>query len=203
MNEDWDSPAPEFAILLVCTGNICRSPLAERLLQDGLDSTAPGRFRVSSAGTRGWEGELVTEQIRRIAEDRGVSIADFRSTGLSPRDIERADLVLTMERNHRSEVVRMVPEALRRTFTLREFVRILPEIPQEERAQPDQRWHSLVAIAPRYRRPAPDPTRADDVIDPFGGTNAVYDRMLKQMAPAIDSLIAWESRFAFRPDSAT
>lgn len=195
MNGKWNVTDPEFRILLVCTGNICRSPLAEYLLRAGLDELAPGQFRITSAGTESWEGGPVTAQIRRIAEQRGISLVDFTSTRLRSEHIVEADLVLTMERSHRSTVVQMVPAALRRTFTLREFARILPLVPPEGRTQPAQRWHSLAALTQRYRRPAPDSQTSDDVIDPYDRSDAVYEEMVAQMVPAVDSLIDWERRF--------
>ncbi|GAA1861754.1 low molecular weight phosphatase family protein [Brevibacterium marinum] len=196
MSGRWDVTDPEFRILLVCTGNICRSPLAEYLLRDGLDEVAPGQFRVTSAGTGAWDGGPAAVQVRRFAEQRDVSLSDFASTRLGPEHIEDADLVLTMERSHRSAVVQLAPAALRRTFTLREFARILPLVPPESRTQPAQRWHSLAALTQRYRRPAPDSQTADDVIDPYGRSDAVYTEMFDQMVPALDSLISWERRFS-------
>ncbi|MDN5773004.1 MAG: low molecular weight phosphatase family protein [Brevibacterium aurantiacum] len=197
MSGRWDVTDPQFRILLVCTGNICRSPLAEYLLRAGLDELAPEQFRISSAGTQSWEGGPVTGQIRKIAEERGLSISDFTSTRLQPQHIEDADLVLTMDRSHRSDVVQMVPASLRRTFTLREFARILPSVPPERQTQPAQRWHSLAVLSQRYRRPVRDLAAAvsDDVVDPFDRSDAVYDEMIEQMVPAIDSLIVWERRF--------
>lgn len=197
MSGRWDVTDPQFRILLVCTGNICRSPLAEHLLRAGLDELAPEQFQISSAGTQSWEGGPVTGQIRKIAEERGLSISDFTSTRLQPQHIEDADLVLTMDRSHRSDVVQMVPTSLRRTFTLREFARILPSVPPEGQTQPAQRWHSLAVLAQRYRRPVRDPAAAvsDDVVDPFDRSDAVYDAMIEQMVPAINSLIVWERRF--------
>jgi protein-tyrosine phosphatase len=111
-----------FDILVVCTGNICRSPLAERLLAARLEGN--GDFRVSSAGIHGldqWEmDESAAAELRRLGGDA----TGFTSRRLREVDAANADLVLTADRDHRSAVLALAPEALRRTFTLREFAHL-------------------------------------------------------------------------------
>ena len=114
----------ELEILFVCVGNVCRSPLAERVLElrlrellgDG--ATAIG---VSSAGVLALVGnpmdELAAEQLRRLGGDS----RDFVSTQWDSTMSERADLVLTATRELRSRVLEETPRALRRTFTIPEF----------------------------------------------------------------------------------
>lgn len=189
---EWDVDDGVFVILVVCTGNVCRSPLAERALQAGFDDLAPGRFRISSAGTSGLSGDSVTEEITRLAAPAGIDFDGFRARRLVPGHVDDADLVLTMARDHRSAVVVMVPSALRRTFTLREFARILPLVPAESESDPVDRWRSLAALAQRYRHPGPGNGVGDDVVDPYGRSDGFHQRMYSQMMPAIRLLLDWE-----------
>ncbi len=191
MSAEWDLMDTAFTVLVVCTGNICRSPLAERLLQSGFDEFAPGEFSISSAGTRGLTGRGVEPKIAEIAARHGLSMSGFDAKELTPELIKQAHLILTMEREHRSRIVQLVPAALRRTFTLRELARILPHVPAETAAQPAQRWHSLVALAQRYRRQPEEPS-FDDVVDPYGCSDRVYEEMAAQLIPAVKVLIDWE-----------
>ncbi len=194
MSADWELLQPDFRILVVCTANICRSPLAERLLQASFDDLAPGQFAVGSAGTSGLDGWDPDPHIQMLAAEHSVSLAGFSSRQVEPDMVNEADLVLTMAREHRRYIVELVPTAVRRTFTLREFARLLPFIPPEETALPAQRWHSLAALAQRYRRAAPGEQTADDVVDPYRCSDAVYQNMLEQLLPAAEALSVWERR---------
>ena len=194
MTGRWEIDVAPFRILAVCTGNICRSPLVEQILQRGLDQIAPMQFAVSSAGTNAMADDTVPPEIARIADRHGFTLEGFRAERLDPRHIRDADLVLTMERAQRSMVVQMAPGALRRTFTLREFARILPLVPPEDSSSPIERWQSVAALAQRYRRRAPGDGGDDDVVDPIGRSEAVHQTMLDEMLPAITTLIEWERR---------
>ena len=194
MTGRWEIDDRTFRILVVCTGNICRSPLAEKFLQVGFDAMAPAQFEISSAGTSGLTGDEVTPQIARIANPHGITFDGFRARRLENEHIRAADLVLTMERAHRATVVQMLPAALRHTFTLREFARILPLVPPENDSPPVDRWNSLAALAQRYRRPALDDGVSDDVVDPIGGSESIHQTMFDEMMPAISTLLEWERR---------
>jgi protein-tyrosine phosphatase len=114
------------SILVVCTGNICRSPIAEGLLREAL-SARFGRAAatVSSAGTAGWEGSEAQPESIEAAAERGVDLRWHRARLLTPAQIDGADLVLGMAAEHRDMVAAKVPRAGSRSFTLKEFVRLL------------------------------------------------------------------------------
>lgn len=194
MTARWEIDDRTFRILVVCTGNICRSPLTEKFLQCGFDAMAPAQFEVSSAGTSGLTGDNVTPQISRIAAPHGITFDGFRARRLEIEHISVADLVLTMERAHRATVVQMLPSALRHTFTLREFARVLPLVPAENSSSPIERWRSLAALAQRYRRPVLGDGASDDVVDPIGRSEAIHQTMFDEMMPAISTLLEWERR---------
>ncbi len=114
------------SILVVCTGNICRSPIAEGFLRrDLLRRLGLEAPEVSSAGTVAWEGAEASEGSIKAAWERGTDIAAHRARRLTADLVRRADLVLCMAAEHRSAVSALLPEAAPRTFTLKELVRLL------------------------------------------------------------------------------
>lgn len=119
------------SILVVCTGNVCRSPIAEGFLRDAVwrrfGDEAP---HLSSAGTAGWEGRpAMPESIQAAAEERGVDISRHVGRRLRLEHVQEADLILCMAGEHREQVDAEAPEAAPRTFTLKELVRLLEELP--------------------------------------------------------------------------
>jgi protein-tyrosine phosphatase len=120
-----------FAILHVCVGNICRSVLAEHLTT--LEATR--RFgpetqavKVSSAGTRAHPGVPMHPHAAAALRARGAR-TDHAARRLTPAVIAAADLVLTATTTERDDVLTMLPTALDRTFTLREFGRLAAHLP--------------------------------------------------------------------------
>jgi protein-tyrosine phosphatase len=90
---------PIYRVLLVCTGNTCRSPMAVGILRRELGPDAE-RVQVESAGTSAWEGQSPTEQSREVAAREGVDIHDIRSRRLTPALVRDSDLILVMEPAH-------------------------------------------------------------------------------------------------------
>lgn len=192
VNGDWAVMPAGFRILVVGLGNICRSPLIARMLQYELDMEAPGEFTVCSAGTHVTLGRPVTVEVLRLASRRGIRLHGFVASQLDEAMISEADLILVMDRALRREVVKLVPRALRTTFTLREFARIIPTVRPEQLASPTGRWLSLVALAPRYRTSPPGDPSDDDVIDPRNRPARAYEQMNTQIVSAIDVIREWE-----------
>lgn len=124
-----DAESAVFSILVVCTANICRSPLAEHLLRTRLANAAGGtKFKVSSAGVRGWDSTPMdapaAAELRRLGGDA----SSFRSRPLSTAQCEKADLILTATTEHRAAVLELAPRALKRTFTLVEFAHLVTQV---------------------------------------------------------------------------
>lgn len=187
-----------FRILVVCTGNLFRSPLAAGLLQQGLNEVAPGRFALDSAGTAGVVGAGATDNVRSLASDWGFDLSEFRAKRLQRAHITGADLVIGMERWHRSQVVTLEPRALRRTFTLREFARIIRPLLTHQGSTSRQRWEDLVALAQRSRMPSPEGPDFDDVVDPHDDWDVLSPVMIDQMLPSVYEMVDWEYRNSTR-----
>jgi tRNA threonylcarbamoyl adenosine modification protein (Sua5/YciO/YrdC/YwlC family) len=110
-----------FRILLVCTGNACRSPMAEGFLKEMLPEPLRRKVIVSSAGTAPLEGSPPTPNAVEAARELGADISGLVSKRLKPQTVRSADLVLTMERAHRDRVAELLPEAWEKTHLLKGY----------------------------------------------------------------------------------
>ncbi len=106
-------------ILLVCTGNICRSPLAAALLDRALAQRGIDGIEVASAGTGAWDGAPVSEGAYLVGLERGLDLSAHRARLLTRELVEDADLILTMARHHRARVDELGGES--RVFVLGEY----------------------------------------------------------------------------------
>jgi protein-tyrosine-phosphatase len=107
-----------FNIVLVCTGNICRSPMAEGILRDSLSPKALSFATVSSAGTGAIAGLPASEHSVTACDEAGIDIASHRSRPLSRYLIEESDLLLTMEEHHSSGARSLAPDLADRVHVL-------------------------------------------------------------------------------------
>lgn len=149
-----------FRVLVVCTGNISRSPMAELLIRNAVGNA---EVVVSSAGVHALVGQPMDAPAATVMRELGLNPAEHRARQFEPAMAATADLVLTAERYHLETVLAQAPTALRRTFTIREFVRMAthlrPGTPQQIVAQA-----SVVrGLAARSKDPY-----ADDIPDPHG-----------------------------------
>jgi protein-tyrosine phosphatase len=168
-------------VLFVCTGNICRSPAAARILAE---RAGGARIEVASAGTRAVVGSGVHPLTAAALAQRGIPTEGHAARDLSARLVRDADLILGMTRSHRSAAVRLDPAALRRAFALAEFARLCgTSLAQSQ--QPDGMIERLSA-----RRWAASPPEADDIPDPIGTTPAGHDAAVERIAECIDRILA-------------
>jgi len=185
-------------VLVICTGNICRSPMAEGFLRSVLQrrfgAEAP---TVDSAGTQGWEGSGAQRESIVAAREREVDIGSHLARLLTTSMIERADLVLAMAGEHRDAVLRAVPDAAARTFTLKELVRLAQALPPAGAAAS---LGDRVREADALRRAgfAGNP-RDEDVADPLGQGQDTY----RAIAWELDELIHRLDAAMFGPVAAS
>ena len=181
-----------FRVLTVCTGNICRSPMAERLLQSELNIAAPNVFAVESAGTAAMVGSDMEPHIEGFVRVLGASSEGFAARQLTREILNKQDLVLALTREHRSRIVEMHPALLKKTFTLRELARVLPHIDGVRGVHPAERWELAIPLAMRARTLHRAAAEDDDVVDPYRRGDKVFEEMRQQLVPAVQALVAWE-----------
>ncbi len=161
-------------ILVVCTGNICRSPMAEGFLRaafaERLGEAAPV---VTSAGTAGWEGSGAMDESIRSAEERGVDIRAHLARKLRGEMLEDADLIVCMAAEHREAIVGAMPDLETKTFTIKELVRLLEASPAEGSLE------ARVAAAASARNGSSPP--AEDVRDPLGDSIGGYREVADEL----------------------
>jgi protein-tyrosine-phosphatase len=160
-----------FHILFVCTGNICRSPLAEVLLRSLLSPRASEFSTVSSAGTGAMDGMRASESSVRVAREHGLDLSAHRSTPLTRRLIDDSDLILTMSAEHRRAVLAISPAARDRTFVLGAFAE-----GEEEATRPE----------------VPDPIGGD--LEAYRNSWDRIERLIKAALPRVEERIHSDSR---------
>ena len=182
-----------FTVLTVCTGNICRSPLAETLLRKVLAGLA---VQVHSSGTAALVGRTMPEQNQIIARELGVVDGERHSARqLVVEQIRESDLVLAMSREHRRAIVELLPKASRQVFTLREFARLTEaldsaEVHADAEMSPDDRLRLVVELVAQQRGTVPPLAEAgdDDVIDPYKQSDEIYARSAQEIIPAVNQI---------------
>lgn len=184
MEHDDQAGAP-FTVLIVCTANQCRSPMAEVLLRDaararGLD------WIVRSAGTRAVDGRPMHPKARAVLVARGHDTDGWTSTALTPQVIEDADLVLTAEALHRSEVVTLVPSALTHSFLLRQFARLAAHArPLTDAPGPKTGPLLVDAVLEARAHVQPVPPGSDDIEDPIGRRKRAFKACADLLGAAV------------------
>ena len=187
----------EARILVVCTGNICRSPFIERLLQHQLDERRPGSDRavlVHSAGTGALTGSAMDERAAAQLVAHGGDPSGFRARDLTHDLIAGSDLVLTATRAHRGTVSAMHPKVLRKVFTFRDFADLVAGVDglsaRVTRMDP-RAWVRQVtedAAASRGINPPLEPAQAD-IVDPFRREDEVFATMAQQIVGSMPAVV--------------
>jgi protein-tyrosine phosphatase len=202
-----------FRILVVCTGNICRSPMAQVLLTHRLRARlgadlADAAVEVTSAGTYGLVGHPIEAAALDVLSSYGVEPDPFAARELTGSHVTESDLILGATREHRAAAVTLVPRAAGRTFTLREFARLAAAVDQNsvgreivqagsgpaevaDRAEAvAERARAVVEAAARNRGYVrADSPADDDVADPYRRAASAFELAGRHISAAVDTIV--------------
>lgn len=156
-------------ILFVCTGNTCRSPMAEGFLKAELskDEKLAENFTATSAGLAAFDGEPASSHsIDVLRNEWGIDISSHRAANITAQDIKDAHLVLTMTRGHKEAILSKFPEADGKVFTLKEYV-----------SSPGAGSGTGLS-------------REFDITDPYGSPYSVYKLCAAEIKEAVNRLTA-------------
>jgi protein-tyrosine phosphatase len=186
-----------FTVLYVCTGNVCRSPMAELLLRSWV---MPGEdLEISSAGTQALVGHGIDRSSASALGQLGIDPSRHRARQFERWMAADADLILTAERAHRDLVMTELPVAFRRTFTMKEFARISrhvgPGAPTDVVAE--------AAALRGFDGPVPDDV--DNMPDPYKGliknAKSIAVQVTETVHATINALGMWAPAQSEAPSS--
>ena len=165
-------------ILLVCTANMCRSPMAQAILTSMLAQRGIAA-EVISAGLLQAGQPMAPEAMDALGVE-GAAMGSYRSRSLVAGDVAWADLVLGMAREHVRESVVLMPEAWGYTFTLKEIVRRGEAHGPRGVGQLLRSWVAEVSVD-RHRSDLLGAAKVDDVADPMGGPPARFAETVAEL----------------------
>lgn len=185
-------------VLLVCTGNTCRSPLAESLLR-AMAKRRGIEVDVRSAGTAAMDGSPISSHTAQILQEMGEQTEGRTSQSLSASLVAWADLILTMTMSHKSHLLHLYPEAVHKVYTLKEYAQSGdPQLAQltEER----ERLISELQIKQAMNEPITEEDHSKlmaleeqlpdyDIADPFGGSIETYRASAAELEACIEKVL--------------
>lgn len=174
---------------MVCTANQVRSPIAEQLMRNALTFTDLP-WVVTSAGTDAIDGGRLHDITARVLRERRLSDESWRTHRLRASTIAECDLILTASRENRSFVVRLVPRALSRTFTILQFSRLVTNIDSVVSARSPTAGAELVTKANAVRNSLqPVSADVDEVVDPIGNGLRAFRRCADTIDRALTEVL--------------
>ncbi|WP_281883200.1 low molecular weight protein arginine phosphatase [Paenibacillus sp. YYML68] len=185
-------------ILFVCTGNTCRSPMAEGMMKSLIEKAGLTGLEVRSAGVSAFTGMPVSDHARTVLQEKGCALTDG-SKLLDEELVQWADLVLTMTASHKRHTIQLHPEAVDKVHTLKEYV--AEGGGKDERTIAElESLLSSIQLKQALSEPITDEERmriialekelpSHDISDPFGGPYSLYAACAEEIEEGLHKLV--------------
>lgn len=109
-------------LMFICTGNICRSAMAHKLMEKMIKDAKRKEIDVYSCGVFAQNGDKSTHQAIEVMEEYGVNLKDHTATNIRNAPIQEMELILCMTQSHKYSVLQMYPELQGKVVTLKEYI---------------------------------------------------------------------------------
>jgi protein-tyrosine-phosphatase len=169
----------KFKVLFVCTGNSCRSPMAEGILKKMLEENKLDNFEVGSAGTSSLDGAFPSLFAIEVAKTQNVDLTRHRSHQLNQQILRKADLILAMSNEHLERIRNMNEKALKKTYLLKAFPQHHPTSSPEAPARHPS-GEDLSTTENENKSPG-----LSYIKDPIGGSIEDYNRCFLEIEKEI------------------
>lgn len=150
-------------ILFVCTGNTCRSSMAEGIFKHLLKNSGNNNINVSSAGINAFEGDDANEKAIYTLNKKGIDILNHKARQLTKKIIIDSDIILTMTKSHKKMIINAAPEYSNRVYTLKEYAFIINNEETEGKNL--------------------------DIVDPYGLDYNVYEKVAEEIEENLIKII--------------
>lgn len=150
-------------ILFVCTGNTCRSPMAEGIFKSMLEERNIESMNISSAGISAFETESANQKAINTLIKDGINIKEHKARQISSEIIKDSDLILTMTSSHKNIILSSIPELSNKIYTLKEYAYLINN-------------ENVIG-------------RNLDIADPFGGDYNIYERCALEIKTYLEKII--------------
>lgn len=182
------NPGP-FRVLMVCSANQCRSPMAAFLLHHAVDQLELD-WIIDSAGTNVRAGTSIHPLVRDVLAEKGMEIGSHRARQLTADNIAAADLILTADTMQRQYVVSAHIRALSKTYSLRQFARFASAVELESDDRKTLGADLTLGAHLARTRFQPAVPGGDDIPDPIGGKIRHFRACRDLVSSAVDQIVA-------------